>query len=93
VGLTTPPDRAKTRRPLLRATGTMIVLFGIAASIFGDIWKPIAYSVVGNSVYLGSLSTLFPFLPVLLIVIGAYLILESMQTPLYPSKRDLDRKL
>ena len=92
MDLTTPPDQVKTRRPWMRATGTIIVLIGIGANAFSDVWLPKVYSVLGSSGFLGSLSSLLSYLHLLLIVTGAYLILKSIQKPFFPSKSDLESK-
>lgn len=90
VDLTKSPYEVRTFRPALRIAGAFVATVGLLAAVFDSYWEPILYEyLVGSKV--GNMAAYFvPYLPILLIVSGAYLTFRSMRRPLSLSKEEMD---
>ena len=90
VDLTKSPYEVRTFRPALRVAGMFITTVGLLALVFEAYWEPTVYRYL-VSTEVGTMAAYFvPFLPIFLILAGAYLTFRAMHRPLSPSQKQID---
>jgi hypothetical protein len=63
----------------LQFAGAAAVVIGVLAIGFGSIWAPGALEVFSSSTIGRAFQTFVPFLPIFLIMLGAFLLVKSRQ--------------
>ncbi len=74
---TVPPVEVRVAQRALEVAGAAAVLVGVLAIAFGSVWASEALGLSPDNTIGSLLDLIVPFLPILLIMFGAFLLAKS----------------
>lgn len=85
-------DMSRSNRQIVGLIGTMLIVIGMLGLGLDAYWAPIAVRFLSDSAIGDSLLAVIPLLPIMLMVLGGYLVFLSKPRPARPPDNDIENR-